>query len=251
MSDDRLQFRTLGPARLVDAGGESVSSIPSSPKRLALFTYLCAAPGLVGRDALAGLLWPEDDQDHARNALNQLLHRIRRDVGRGALQSRGTELIGIDRERVWCDLAAFDAALEGGRLEDAVELYGGDVLQGFYLSGAPAFERWLENRREGCRNRAVDACRELADGVEDTEPAEAVRWLRRALEIAPNREVLLRELLVGLDALGDWAGAVEAYGTRVTGVRGWEDRCRGVRHVRDDACSRRLRGASDRPGARH
>lgn len=211
MSGGSLQFRVLGPARLIDAGGESVSSIPSSPKRLALFTYLCAAPGLVGRDALAGLLWPEDDQDHARNALNQLLHRIRRDVGRDALQSRGAELIGVDRERVWCDLAAFDAALEARRLENAIELYGGDVLKGFYLSGVPAFERWLENRRESCRNRAVKACRELANGVADTEPAEAVRWLRRALEIAPNREVLLRELLVGLDALGDRAGAVKAY----------------------------------------
>lgn len=211
MSDDRLRCHLLGPTSLTDAAGETVDSVLSSPKRLALLTYLCAASGLVGRDSLLGLLWPDEDQEHARNALNQLLHRLRRNLGRDVLTSRGSELIGVDVERVWCDLGAFETAIEEDRLADAVGMYRGELLQGFYLSGAPGFERWLENRRETTRRTAVTACRELASTAAEEAPAKAAHWLRRALEIAPNREVLLRELLIQLDASGDRAGAVEAY----------------------------------------
>lgn len=211
MSYDGLRCYLLGPASLTDASGETVDSVLSSPKRLALLTYLCAASGFVGRDSLLGLLWPDEDQEHARNSLNQLLHRLRRDVGRDVLRSRGSELVGVDPERVWCDLGAFETAIEEDRLADAVGMYRGELLQGFYLSGAPGFERWLENRREATRRTAVTACRELASTAADESPAKAAHWLRRALAIAPNRELLLRELLIQLDVSGDRAGAVEAY----------------------------------------
>ncbi|MFW6088547.1 MAG: BTAD domain-containing putative transcriptional regulator [Gemmatimonadota bacterium] len=208
MSDGRLRLRVLGPAGLTNSAGEDVDFVLSSPKRLALLACLCAAPGFVGRDAVLGLLWHDEDQEHARNALNQLLHRLRRDLGRGVLESRGSELIGVDRTRVWSDLDAFETAIAEERLAEAVDLYRGEVLQGFYLSNAPAFERWLENHRDSTRRAVVTACRKLAARA----PGEsAVPWLRRALEIAPNQEVLLRELLIRLDASGDRAGAIKAY----------------------------------------
>ena len=38
-------------------------------------------------------------------------------------------------------------AIEGSRLEEALALYQGDLLPGFFLSDSPEFERWLEGER--------------------------------------------------------------------------------------------------------
>lgn len=210
MAEDRLKLEVLGPARLVDAMGESVDAVLGSPKRLALLTYLSCSRGLVGRDALLGMFWAEEDQAHARNSLNQLLHQIRRSVGADVVRSRGAEMVGVDAALIQCDLREFDAAIEAGRREDAVGLYGGEVLQGFYLPDAPGFERWLENTRERARRAAARACRELV--AEDSQrPERRVHWLRRASSIAPNDELIVRELLIELDAAGNRAEAVRTF----------------------------------------
>lgn len=217
MAEGNLKLEVLGPARLVDADGCSIDAILGSPKRLALLTYLSCSPGLVGRDKLLGMFWAEADQSRARNSLNQLLHQIRRGIGADVLQSRGAEMIGVQAGRIHCDLREFDEAIKTGQCEDAVGLYGGEVLQGFYLPDARAFERWLENTRERARRDVVRCCRKLA-GDASRPPERRMHWLRRATTIAPNDEVLVRELLIELDAAGNRAEAVrtfEAFRTRL------------------------------------
>lgn len=209
MADGKLKLEVLGPARLVDADGRTIDAILGSPKRLALLTYLTCSAGLVGRDALLGMFWAEDDQSHARNSLNQLLHQIRRSIGVDVLQSRGSEMVGAAGDRIRCDLLAFDMAIESGRHEEAMALYGGEVLQGFYLPHAAAFERWLESTRERVRRAAVRACHDLA--TDARRPKRRVHWLRRATAIAPNDEVSVRELLIELDAMGNRAEAVRTF----------------------------------------
>ena len=55
----------------------------------------------------------------------------------------------LNPDRVWSDVREFETARQAGDLERAVELYGGPFLDGFFLTDAQEFERWVENERAG------------------------------------------------------------------------------------------------------
>jgi DNA-binding SARP family transcriptional activator len=209
-----IELRLLGRLSLTGADGRDVRALLGQPRRLALFAYLAAAtpPGFHRRDSLLPLFWPELDQEHARAALRQALHVVRDALGADALASRGDEEIGLDFAHLSCDVVDFERALRGGQLEEALDLHRGALLEGFFISDAPEFERWLENARAGLQHAAAGAARALADRAETrSDLATAVRWTRRAMELAVSDEGLVRRLMALLDRQGDRAGALEAY----------------------------------------
>ena len=211
-----VELRILGGLNLLGAGGRGLSSVLAQPKRVALLAYLAAATPrrLHRRDSLLALFWPELDQEHARAALRQALHGLRHALGDGVLVTRGDEDIGLDAERIRCDVVEFARAAEVGRLADALDLYRGDLLEGFFIRGAPEFEQWLEDERARLKAVALRSATQLAERTEGHgDLAEAAQWSRRALRIAPLDEPALRRLMKTLDRLGDRAGALEAYET--------------------------------------
>ena len=211
-----VELRILGGLNLLGAGGRELSSVLAQPKRVALLAYLAAATPrrLHRRDSLLALFWPELDQEHARAALRQALHGLRHALGDGVLVTRGDEDIGLDAERIRCDVVEFARAAEVGRLADALDLYRGDLLEGFFIRGAPEFEQWLEDERARLKAVALRSATQLAERTEGHgDLAEAAQWSRRALRIAPLDEPALRRLMKTLDRLGDRAGALEAYET--------------------------------------
>jgi len=203
----------LGRVSLINPNAHDVQSLLGQPRRLALLAYLATPPpGMHRRDNLLALFWPELDQAHARNALRQALHVLRRALGTSAVTSHGDEEVGLDFEQVWCDVAAFERAIADGQLRDAIELYRGDLLEGFFISDAPEFERWLETERDRLRSTAVGAARALAErATEEGDANSAAEWARRGLRLAPLDEGLIQRLIEALDRLGDRAGAVRAY----------------------------------------
>ena len=211
-----VELRILGGLNLLGAGGRELSSVLAQPKRVALLAYLAAATPrrLHRRDSLLALFWPELDQEHARAALRQALHGLRHALGDGVLVTRGDEDIGLDAERIRCDVVEFARAAEVGRLADALDLYRGDLLEGFFIRGAPEFEQWLEDERARLKAVALRSATQLAERTEGHgDLAEAAQWSRRALRIAPLDEPALRRLMKTLDRLGDRAGALDAYET--------------------------------------
>jgi DNA-binding SARP family transcriptional activator len=208
-----IAFQTLGPVSLTDAEGREVHALLAQPRRLALLAYLAVAVprGLQRRDAILTLFWPELDQQHARAALRQALRVIRGSLG-DVITSRGDDEIGLDFERLQCDTDAFDRAITGGLWDEALALYRGDLLDGFFISGAPEFERWLDERRARLRAAAVAAARALVErATEVGDVAGAAQWAERGLRLAPLDEALVRQLIGILDRLGDRAGAVQTY----------------------------------------
>src|SRR5438093_6877986 len=211
-----VEFRILGALNLLGAGGRELTSVLAQPKRVALLAYLAAATPrrLHRRDSLVALFWPELDQEHARAALRQALHGLRHALGDGVLVTRGDEDIGLDAERIRCDVVEFERAAVVGRLADALDLYRGDLLEGFFIRGAPEFEQWLEDERARLKAVALRGATQLAERSEGHGGlAEAAQWSRRALRIAPLDEPALRRLMKTLDRLGDRAGALDAYET--------------------------------------
>jgi len=208
-----IRFRILGPLDLRSADGLVLAPLLVQPKRVALLAYLCTTPGdFHRRDTLLGLFWPESDSEHARTSLRKALHVLRRSLGPDVVISRGDEELGIDREAIWCDVPAFEAALTAGQLEQALTLYGGDLLAGFFLSGVSQFERWLENERTRLRRAAAGAAQALAIRCESAGQMEtAIKWARRAVALTSPDENQVRRLIDLLDRSGDPAGAVAAF----------------------------------------
>ena len=144
-----IRLCILGSIELTGPGGCERRAVPAQPKRLALLTYLAAATPrrFHRRDTLLALFWPELDQAHARDALKQAVRFLRQALGGGetrVLVSRGVQEIGIEPQALWCDAVAFGEALDSGRYQDALALYRGDLLEGFFSDTSAAHEEWLE-----------------------------------------------------------------------------------------------------------
>ncbi|MDF2770723.1 MAG: transcriptional activator protein, partial [Geminicoccaceae bacterium] len=211
-----FSFRTLGALELRSSSGDESNAVLSSQKLVALLAYLAIARprGLHRRDTLVGLLWPELDQERARAALRHAAYRLRRVLGADAIVSRGDEDIGVDMRVVRCDAAAFEDLLDAGSTAEALALYTGDLLPGFFVSGAPDFDRWLEGERQRLRARAsVSAWAYAVECAGQVHAEESVRWARRATELAPDDELLLRRALTLIADKGDRASALRQYET--------------------------------------
>lgn len=210
-----IRLHLFGTVKLSSEDTSELRQIILQPKRLALLAYLAAGPSdRHRRDTLLGMFWPELDSERARAALSKALHYLRRSLGEGVLVAQGDEELRVDTTRLWCDVTAFDEALEQGRHADALGLFGGDLLMGFFLSDAPEFEHWVEAERDRVRRRAAAAAWTLADAAEVADnPVGAIEWARRAQALSPEDETGLRRLLTLLERSGDRAGALRAYET--------------------------------------
>lgn len=209
-----IHFRAFGSLELAGPDGRPLKQVLVQPKRLALLAFLaCESPrGFHRRDRVLALLWPEMTEKRARAALNNSVYRLRQALGADALVSRGAAELGLDPDAVWCDVAAFEDALDDGRDDDALDLYRGDLLAGFHLDGVPDFERWLEQRRTELRGRATRAAWAGARAAEaDGRFDEAAARARRATRLAPYDERLLQDRLELLRRIGDQAGTLHAY----------------------------------------
>ena len=212
---DRVRLSILGRLQVTDATGREISAVVTQPKRLALLSYLA----LTGRDlyrqrdTVVALFWPDFDQIRARAALRQALSWLRRELGAGVLTSRGEEEIGIAADAIICDAVEFDNAIAAGDAGLAMDLYGGELLEGVFVSGAaPEFEQWLDDERRRLRLLATRAAVALAEDAAASQwPTTAVDWMRRAAGLSPNDEGIQRRLLQFLADAGDRAGAVEAF----------------------------------------
>jgi DNA-binding SARP family transcriptional activator/tetratricopeptide (TPR) repeat protein len=207
-----IELRLLGSADLRNQDGRGAFSVLAQPKRLALLAWLALArpAGFHRRDTIIALFWPELDADHARAALRKTIYHLRQALGSDVILNRGDEEVGL-AAGLWCDAVAFQDAVGAGRAEEALALYRGDLLPGFFLTDVPDFEEWLERERIRLRGQANAAAWKLAAEAEASAGPEAVEWARRALALAPDDEGGMRRYLELLERGGDPSGAVRAF----------------------------------------
>jgi DNA-binding SARP family transcriptional activator/TolB-like protein/Tfp pilus assembly protein PilF len=209
-----VELRILGTLQLGASDGRDLETLARQSKRTALLIYLAAAVpnGLHRRDTLLALFWPELDETHARASLSQALYVLRNELGEQAIVTRGDGEVGLSRDVVWCDARAFEAALDAGQPAEALALYRGALLDGFFLSDVPEFERWLERERDRLRERAAVGGWALAEASAAAgDVFEAERWARWAAALAPADEAVIRRLMTFLRGQGDRAAALRAY----------------------------------------
>jgi DNA-binding SARP family transcriptional activator len=203
---EAVRVRLLGPVDL--RLGERQLAALDSARAESLLAYL-----LLHRDApqprqrVAFLLWPGSTERQAQTNLRKVLHTLRRaapdvdrllDVGPRTLQWHADAPL-------WLDVEQFQRALAEGRLEEAVETYAGELLEGHY-------DEWLADERDRLARLHLEALERLARQHEQRRRwPEAIRCAERLVAQDPLREEGHR-LLMGLcHASGDRARAVRAY----------------------------------------
>jgi DNA-binding SARP family transcriptional activator/Flp pilus assembly protein TadD len=206
-------LRLLGGVALEGPSGP-LSGPAVQQRRLAVLAML-AACGEKGcsRDKLVGFVWPEREEERARHVLATAVYVLRNAMGEEAVLSTG-EYLRLNSEVVQSDVQAFEEAfeeaVESGRIEEAVEAYGGPFLEGFHLKGAPEFERWVESERERLNDRYAGALEKLAGQAEAAGeyPRAVDMWKRLAALDAYNSRFVLH-LMETLVAAGDPGNAVQ------------------------------------------
>ena len=95
-----------------------------------------------------------------------------------------------------------------------MELYRGDLLEGFYVRQAPAFEEWVLAQRVRLRDLALDALHTLAVHHTRRGPAghaAAMAYTARLLALEPWREEAHRQLMLLLASSGQRGAALAQF----------------------------------------
>ena len=158
-------------------------SCPAS--RLALLCLL-APSGTRGvtRDKIVAYLWPESPADNARHALDQLLYAVRRQLQRDARPRSRSAPTQSSAHHLGRDHV--EQLLSDGALAEAVALYRGPFLDGFFLNDTAEFERWAEDERTRLKGGPVAALQSLIRQSEEPGRIEAgIEWRRRLAALDP------------------------------------------------------------------
>jgi len=229
-----LSISLLGSIQITLAG-EPVTDFATDKVR-ALLAYLAVeADHPHRRDALAGLLWPDQPQHRARQSLRQAISHLRQAIGDQDERDREPFLL-ITRQTVqfnpdsdhWLDVAAFTALSDANRqhrhrrlesclpclrrMEQMTALYRGSFLEQFFLSDSSAFEEWALLEREQLQRQVVEALDHLASYHErrgDYAQAREHAWRQVAQE--PWREEVHRHLMHLLALDGQRSAALAQY----------------------------------------
>ena len=197
-------------------------------KGMALLAYLALTGRTHSREALATLLWPELDHSRGLSNLRRELSRLKKDLGVDIFLADRTQL-GLDPEGAWTvDVNQFRALLASvdehddfpaeaceqclAALTEVAELYADDLLAGFTLPDAPAFDEWHFFENESLRQALSDALQKLIEWHREQKGyGEAVKLARRWLALDPLHEPAHRLLMALYARDGQQVAALRQY----------------------------------------
>jgi DNA-binding SARP family transcriptional activator/TolB-like protein len=163
------------------------------------------------------MFWPELDQFAARRALRNTLYHLRDALGDSVIVAQGDDAISINASELTSDVARLRSAVDARRYEEAVDSYGGVLLEGMHLANAgEAFEEWLARERLSVTASVVSALDALVERDEaDRNLRGAAQWAQRACALCPDDERRMRRCMTLLEQGGDTGGALRLYDSYV------------------------------------
>jgi DNA-binding SARP family transcriptional activator/predicted ATPase len=210
-----LEIYLLGTPK-ISLNGAPIPGLTSA-KAQALLFYLAVTGRGHTRSTLASLLWGDLPDAAARANLRKALQHLRRFLKNYLKVERDTIALRSGAE-AWVDVVAFDAALhdepdlDRDRVQDAVDLYRGDFLEGFYVRDAPDFEEWWLSKRAQLREWMLGGLHALAQyHAAQGDLAGAIAYVRHFLNIEPWRESAQRSLMSWLARNGQRSAALAQY----------------------------------------
>lgn len=220
-----LRIHLLGQVRIFNE--ETPEPAKATHRVQALLAYLLLHRHRShSRELLAELFWGDHSQDHARGSMNTTLWRLRQILEptkplRGAYLV--TETAGEIRfnpaSSYWLDAAAFEdlsvralrppaEAMQDGdaeALKSAVQVYSGELLEGFY-------EDWALRERERLRQLYLNSLVRLMDYYSRRNAyKESLYWGQQVLDLEPLHEEIQREMMRLYLADGQRTRALQQY----------------------------------------
>jgi adenylate cyclase len=183
----------------------------STHKVEALLVYLACKRQEVSREELATLFWEDQSQEKALASLRVALTNLRKHLEAYLTVSRSALGIppGVD---VWLDVQQFDQHMHLGEYEQAIALYRGDFLQGFYLRDSTLFEDWVRQERERYRKQYESGLHILVDdSLQNGWYPKAIAYSRQLLQANPLDEGAHRDLMRSLVYGGQRSAALTQY----------------------------------------
>src|SRR5690242_7579656 len=184
MMSENLELTLLGRVQITWDGTPVVGFI--SHKVQALLCYLAITGRSHSREELASLFWGEMPDAEARANLRGALFNLRQLVAPYLSIDRQTVALNAS-VHVELDVARFQDRIQQietfesedslKSLREVVDLYCGELMQGFYVRDADAFEEWLMAEREHLQQLAVQGLYMLAAHyLTSGEYTEAIRY---------------------------------------------------------------------------
>ena len=156
-----MQLQLLGTPHIWY--GDRAIDFPTSRATL-LALYLAVEGGWVTRKKLAHFFRPDAEEASARHYVRKMLCAIREypwAVG-----------IEVEKDRLrWStntDVKQLEAAAKAGHFQQAIDHYGGPLLNHLDIHDSPNFEAWLEERREELNVLWQDSCLSRAAQLESS-----------------------------------------------------------------------------------
>jgi TolB-like protein len=204
-----LHLKTLGAVILQGDAGP-LGGAAAQRKSLALLALLAPAGERgVSRDKIIAYLWPDVDGERAGHRLTQVLYALRRELDLDDLFVGSADL-RLNPSLLSSDACEFRVARQAGNLACAVSLYAGPFLDGFFLTGAPEFEYWVESERAGFAREYVEALETLAaEAAAQGDARQAAGWWQRIADHDPLSSRVTIHLMSALAAAGNRAAALE------------------------------------------
>jgi len=206
-----VKVRMLGRFEVAVDGTALEFSGKAPRKPLALLKAIVAL-GTAGVPvaSLTDALWPDEEGDAARKALDVTVARLRKLLGRNDAIVVSDEAVSLNGKLCWVDAQTFltlaDGATTVQELRRATTSYGGTFLPGDMDSP------WSAKRREGLRNRFIRLVEKAGSQAEaEAEWEEAIAWYGRGLEADELAESFHQGLMRCYRALGRHAEGMSAY----------------------------------------
>ena len=220
-----LTLQLFGGCALV-AHGEAIGGPAAQRRRLALLALLGSSPGGgLSRDKLVAYFWPEEDRDRARHFLSDSLFTLRKTLGKDVLLKAGDD-VRVNPDVLDVDVMQFEQLVARGDLAEAVALYRGPFLDGFFIADAPEFERWAESERDRLARRYALCVEQLATSREViSDWTTAAEWWQVLATHDPYGSRIALRAMRALEANGDAAAALRhglAHESRVRDELGLE-----------------------------
>ena len=203
-----IRIQTLGGLSVRGDDGKTLAGAAGQPRRLSILALLARAGDRgISREKILSLLWPDADEQGART-LTQALYALRKDLGAEEVITGAKEL-RFDPALVSTDVGEFTSAVSRGDDARAASLYQGPFLDGFHLSGADEFTRWMETERTALAHDHARVLESLARAaLAKGQPEDSVAWWRKLAALDPLNARVTVGLMGALVAAGDRAGAL-------------------------------------------
>jgi len=201
-----LRLRTFGGLSIENPEADSEPGARPRPLALLAILAVAGAKGLT-RDRVLAVLWPETDEERARQSLSQAIYSLRRDLGVDVALS--PPALRLDPAQISSDVGDFLNAVAAKNWGEAAALYVGPFLDGFYLADAPEFERWVESERASLTTEGIRAIESVARAsAERGRHDEAAEHWHRLTRLDPGNSRIAASYMEALAAIGDRAAAI-------------------------------------------